>query len=177
MAWPCHSGTLPSLTSSALSSDCGLGGAHFSTSSGCQVPLSSPPSPPLPLSSIRCLRPQVLGLLVPQSGCHLLGSPPLCPFPTPPTPLSPSCCCFNFPASLLHSVHFSSVFCPCGKARLCAASCLALPHLRPLSGALVDSGVEPGETVSRPHSRAGGTARARAAVGAPPSSCPGHLFL
>lgn len=160
MAWPCHSGTFPSLTSSVLSSDRGLGGAHFSTSPKCRVPLSSPMSPSLPLSSIRCLRPQLLGLLVPQSVCHLLGFPPLCRFPTSLIPLSPSFYYFNFPVSPLYSVHFSSVFCPCGKARLSAASCLTLLHLRPPSGPLVDSGVEPIETVSRPHSQAGGTAQA-----------------
>lgn len=137
-------------------SDRGLGRAHFSTSSKCQVPFSSPTCPPLPLSSVCCLKAQLLVFLVPRNGCHLEGlpRPPTLPASSPRSSAPSHLNCSDFPS--LHSVHFSSVFCPCGKARRSAVSCLTLLHLRPPSGPLVDSGVEPVETVSGPHSRAGG---------------------
>ena len=157
VARPCRSGaSLPSRPL-LLPLDCGLGRTP-------PLPLSMPrtlllPSMPfLSPSSICCLKPTFWGLLVPQIGCTRRGfcvphpgtSWPACLCPPQllcPPPLSPD----------LHSVHVFSVFCPRGKARLSAASCLTLLHLRPPSGALVGGGVEPVETVSRPHSQAGGT--------------------
>lgn len=136
-------------------SDRGLGRAHFSTSSKCQMPFSSPTSPPL-LSSVCCLKAQLLVSLIPWNRYHLEGLPwPLTLPASSPHSSAPSHLnCSNFPS--LHSVHFSSVFCPCGKARRSAVSCLTRLHLRPPSVPLVDSGVELVETVSGSHSQAGG---------------------
>lgn len=119
--------------------------------------LFPPPFPCLPLGSICCLHPSSLASPVPQNPPTVpMPRLPLAPLPPPlsaPSPLS-----FNFSVSpSLHTVHFSSVFCPRGKARLCAASCLTLLHLRSPSGPLVGGGVEPVETVSCPHAQAGGT--------------------
>lgn len=94
-----------------------------------------------------------------RSGCHPEGLPYPHPADLPPPSPRSSAPPPTTSASLSLSslVHFFSVFCPCGKARLSAASCPTLLHLRPPSGPLVDGGVEPVETVSRSHSQAAGT--------------------
>lgn len=89
------------------------------------------PWPFLPLPApgvLPCLRP-----LLPPGGAALAHLPP---------PRGCDCA----PAASVSSAHFSSVFCPCGKARLCAASCLTLLHLRPPGGP-GDGGAEPVEPV------------------------------
>lgn len=157
VAWPCGSGTLPSLMSSVLSSlTVALAGPTFlpPPSAKCPFPLLCPL---LSLSAASgASKPNFSSSWSPGMGVTWRGSlgPPTlsASFPHSSAPFHLNCS--DFPS--LHSVHFSSVFCPCGKARRSAVSCLTLLHLRPPSGPLVDSGVEPVETVSGPHSRAGG---------------------
>lgn len=152
VAWPGHSGTCPSLVSSVLSSPTvALAGPSFLPLPSAKCPLSLlyplPPSQQPPLPQTPASRPLGSQEQVLPGGLPYPPTLPLPDFPpiTPPAP-NPN---FNFFFSpCLHSIHLSSVFCPCGKARLSAASCLTLLHLRPPSGPLVDSGVEPVETVS-----------------------------
>lgn len=180
VAWPCRSGTFPSLVSSVLFSLTSLGRAHLSPfpSAHCPFPLLHA-SPSLLIASA-VTNPSSSASSSLRVGVTWRGSltPHLADFPPPPLhPFPPNC--FNFSVSpSLHSVHFSSVFCPCGKARQSAASCLTLLHHRPPSGPLVDSGVEPVKTLSRPAPRLRGPSQTLGCNwGTSPSSCPGHLFL
>lgn len=161
VAWPCCSGTFTSLMSSVLSSlTVALAGPTFLPlpSAKCPFPLLRPP--PSLLAASAASYPSSSASWSPRVGVTWRGSllldladfPPFAPL----HPLPPDCCNFSVSPSL-HSVHFSSVFCPCGKARWSAASCLTLLHHRPPSGRLVDSGVEPVETLSCPRSQAAGT--------------------
>lgn len=124
-----------------LHSNCGLGIVPFSTSSPSQGTCFF--HAVHPDSSICCDPPVVTA---PPQRCHLGGLPQARPAPSLPLlPLPRLLCCLS---PSLPSFHFSSVFCPCGKARPSAASCLTLLHLWPPSGPLVDGGGEPVKTVS-----------------------------
>lgn len=153
VAWPCHSGTFPSLMSSVLSSlTVALAGPSFLPLPSAKCPLSLLYPPPSLSAASAASNPSFSASWSPRAGVARRISliPPPCRFLTSlPSLLCPQPPNFNFFfSSCLHSIHLSSVFCPCGKARLSAASCLTLLHLRPPSGPLVDSGVEPVETVS-----------------------------
>lgn len=148
VAWPCCSGIFLSHVLCSLLS-MALAGPTF-------LPLPEPRArfPPLfpflPLSGVCCLYPSCLASQSPRV-------PPPCPLPDFPSSLClpPTLTSMSLPLFILFiSLLF---FCPCGKARLSAASCLTLLHLRPPSGPLVGGGVEPVETVSCPHPQAGGT--------------------
>lgn len=165
--WPdlVCSGTLPSSLPSIL---CALTVAladspfYLSPRPGA-LPLSCSP---LPLAAPAALCPLVLA--VPPQSCTWRE-----PFPRPVTPLP----LLPLPHLLwrLHPFHFSSVFCPCGKARPSAASCPTLLHLWPPRGPLVDDGVEPVSCLPFPGWR--DSPRPPPATGAPPFPCPGRLFL
>lgn len=155
-----------------LCSNCGLGIVPFSTSSQSQGPCLF--HVVYPDGSICCLRPSCCDCPTTKVSP---GGTPFSP-PVPSLPLLPLPCLLCCHSPSLHSFHFSSVFCPCGKARPSAASCPTLLRLWPPSGPLVDGGGEPVKTVScLPFPGWRDSPRPWPAAGAPPFPCPGCLFL